>query len=545
MPRQQEAGQGRLRKRTGASYASPAGSDFVGPSQTENTEAQMDDSEPEEDNAQDESRINDLASSLKSRRLYSDSDEEFSDGNDGVDDDNEGVGDDKEYVEDDNEYIEDDNEYVQDDNEHVSQDWVPRATRKRKPAATRKKAAESFAPDDFGISDVGSWLQENSKAWSEVPSEDDWPLIRTTGFSKLKDWNLNMSIEAAFREFKLAGTPVDVSKRRILYESRSTRLLREAISHIRNHFNSVKSGASPSENPLIRNTRTAAIKASHAYLAGQPSQEVAKLLPAHSKILACAFTSPNGSVNSTLSGCLHICNHSHLFGIGREEAAHMPVSGGMSGGLVTPMAQNAMNLALKLETEVDDFKEHQINEISSIDKTLTQVMKKMKQMNTDSSTEFSVLKAQIEELTERFSKTEGTVTDLQKKANDSISVKDFKLGAEQIEKKSIHMDHLTDEVADKLKSGSSFNSQSDLASMHITGGKLLPEAEKRRIEHTQFQRPAGSKSGGLPPSNATTPIPEVPSSKAKTKPSTAASAGPAPKRSKTIDAREKLRQRFL
>ncbi|PTD11245.1 hypothetical protein HYE67_009063 [Fusarium culmorum] len=63
--------------------------------------------------------------------------------------------------------------------------------------------------DDFGTSDISTWLHENKAAWppGKTPDEDDWARIRCTGSRSKKTWDLNMAIEAAFREFRLAGTP--------------------------------------------------------------------------------------------------------------------------------------------------------------------------------------------------------------------------------------------------------------------------------------------------------------------------------------------------
>ncbi|KAI6761030.1 hypothetical protein HG531_001583 [Fusarium graminearum] len=63
---------------------------------------------------------------------------------------------------------------------------------------------QNLDPDDFGTSDVGSWLQENRHAWKTAPAIEDWTRIRTACSTSKKAWDLNMAIEAAFREFKIA-----------------------------------------------------------------------------------------------------------------------------------------------------------------------------------------------------------------------------------------------------------------------------------------------------------------------------------------------------
>lgn len=38
---------------------------------------------------------------------------------------------------------------------------------------------QNLDPDDFGTSDVGSWLQENRHSWKTAPAIEDWTRIRT------------------------------------------------------------------------------------------------------------------------------------------------------------------------------------------------------------------------------------------------------------------------------------------------------------------------------------------------------------------------------
>ncbi|KAM0498065.1 hypothetical protein ACHAP8_006517 [Fusarium lateritium] len=166
---------------------------------------------------------------------------------------------------------------------------------------------QNLDPDDFGISDVGSWLQKNRHAWTVVPAEDDWPRIRATGLSSKKDWNLNMAIEAAFREFAIDGAPIDVPNRRIVHDTNSTQLLRRVIGHIRSHFGSLKNSNDTTKSSFVDDTIRVALMARLKYLNGGTAEEVLRLLPARSKVLACGFVTPNGTLNSRLAGALLSC----------------------------------------------------------------------------------------------------------------------------------------------------------------------------------------------------------------------------------------------
>ncbi|KAM0296253.1 hypothetical protein ACHAPM_010245 [Fusarium culmorum] len=213
--------------------------------------------------------------------------------------------------------------------------------------------------DDFGTSDISTWLHENKAAWppGKTPDEDDWARIRCTGSRSKKTWDLNMAIEAAFREFRLAGAPVDVEQRRILHESHSTRLLRQVIYHMRRYFNENRN--SSAESSLVRKTRAAACRARLNRMAGGTPEEVSKHFPAHSKVIACRLVHPFGDIDGHIAAALLNCNQSYILGVPSDEAAHTCLSGNMSGESGTPSSQGAMALAMNLQPEVDSIREHQ------------------------------------------------------------------------------------------------------------------------------------------------------------------------------------------
>ncbi|KAF0636735.1 hypothetical protein FPSE5266_10378 [Fusarium pseudograminearum] len=319
---------------------------------------------------------------------------------------------------------------------------------------------QNLDPDDFGTSDVGSWLQENRGAWTTAPAVGDWPRIRTTGSTSKKAWDLNMAIEAAFREFKIAGAPANVEQRRILRESHLTRLLRQVIYHMRDYFDENRNCSA--ESSMVRKTRAAALNARSKHLTGGTPEEVSKLLPAHSQVLACVFVTPNAS----------------SVWYWKEETAQAALSSDMSGESDTPSSQGAMALATKLQTEVDNInmklraevnsireqqnsdamklqaeddsiREQQSNDNGEINQTLTQMLEKMNTMEIGST---AALESEIEKLAGKLGKVEGNNAELQK---------------------SIQLIHLLDEVAEKTKSDNASNTSN------------VPKLHQQSQNHTQ------------------------------------------------------------
>ncbi|RGP58508.1 hypothetical protein FLONG3_11429 [Fusarium longipes] len=371
-------------------------------------------------------------------------------------------------------------------------------------------------PNDLGVSDLASWLQYNSKAYGKkVPREDDWARILKTGLPEKKNWNLNMSIEAAFRQFELAGAPIDVLGRRILHDTPLTRLLREVIAHMKEHFkkedlrkkkDKKRGNKSNAESSLVRSTRSAASRARIASMEGRQS-EVATLLPSHSKILACWFTSPDGSIDESLAGGLMGCGHGHLLGLKRKSAEHMSFSNSIDSNLVSPMPTT--NPIRELEKRINNIKEELEAEIQDIDATFDQVFEILDELTQDPADEIN-----------------------EPKQDPSVKIDKMKQDL------SAKIDKVNQDLSDKIK-----EAQQDLsAKIEKMKQDLSAEIEKGGTnpsggvtQHTQPQFPAGSRSGDRPSLTATVPIsPQLTSNANRRKP-TATLPSRAPKKAKTID----------
>ncbi|KAF4455079.1 hypothetical protein F53441_2518 [Fusarium austroafricanum] len=110
----------------------------------------------------------------------------------------------------------------------------------------------------------------------------DWARIRLHDWAGHKTWPLTMATEAAFQEFRLAGAPINVPKRKSL-----------------------------------KTTPRAALKAAEAYLNGgyhreDPTQHFTSLLPSHAKVLACRFVTSHNHFDTVIGGCLSACRRQHL-----------------------------------------------------------------------------------------------------------------------------------------------------------------------------------------------------------------------------------------
>ncbi|QPC75569.1 hypothetical protein HYE68_006321 [Fusarium pseudograminearum] len=395
-----------------------------------------------------------------------------------------------------------------------------------------------------------------------------------------------MAIEAAFREFKIAGAPVNVEQRRILRESHLTRLLRQVIYHMRDYFDENRN--SSAESSMVRKTRAAALNARSKHLTGGTPEEVSKLLPAHSQVLACVFVTRNGILNGTLSGALVACNQRHLFGIGKEETAQAALSSDMSGESDTPSSQGAMALATKLQTEVDNInmnlraevnsireqrdsdvmklqaeddsiREQQSNDNGEINQTLTQMLEKMNTMEIGST---AALESEIEKLAGKLGKVEVNNAELQKK--------------------SIQLSQLLYEVAEKIKSDNA-SKTSNVPKLHqqsqnhtqallttatgrFSAATSISEGHRRLPTNTthptapsingngwaSVASPTNSgptPSGARRPSAPTTPDPEAQPSGGKRHASAATSPSQPSKRSKATDdiraKKDELLKQFL
>ncbi|CEI66445.1 unnamed protein product [Fusarium venenatum] len=75
---------------------------------------------------------------------------------------------------------------------------------------------------EFGGIDIESYLNENKETWKKRPNSNDWNTIRNTGSNTHKTWPMSMAIEAAFREFKAKNAAVNVDTHEILEETHLT-----------------------------------------------------------------------------------------------------------------------------------------------------------------------------------------------------------------------------------------------------------------------------------------------------------------------------------
>ncbi|KAM0421819.1 hypothetical protein ACHAPD_000258 [Fusarium lateritium] len=113
---------------------------------------------------------------------------------------------------------------------------------------------------EFGGIDIESYLNENKETWKKRPNSNDWNTIRNTGSNTHKTWPMSMAIEAAFREFKAKNAAACKKARAAYWDPIGT--------------------------------------------AGKRNVPWEAILPSHAQILACRFCSKDGSMNSTIAGCL-------------------------------------------------------------------------------------------------------------------------------------------------------------------------------------------------------------------------------------------------
>ncbi|QPC66829.1 hypothetical protein HYE67_009060 [Fusarium culmorum] len=200
------------------------------------------------------------------------------------------------------------------------------AAARKKAEAAKKKAAraekaetlidpDNIEPNDFGIAeDIEAWIDDRLDIWKDSgkPKADDWDAVRTEGTSTNKNWGQNMAIESAFRLFKEAGAPIDVENRSILQETEVTKLLREVIREIRQHYYTAKDSTSFGDTTLVRGVRNAAKKARSLRWEGRSPEKVAKHLPCHAKVLASMCAAFNGNINAITAAALAACNACYL-----------------------------------------------------------------------------------------------------------------------------------------------------------------------------------------------------------------------------------------
>ncbi|KAM0236867.1 hypothetical protein ACHAPO_004909 [Fusarium lateritium] len=117
---------------------------------------------------------------------------------------------------------------------------------------------------EFGETNIESYLNENTKTWKERPSSNDWNTIRNEGSKAYKTWPMNMAIEYAFREFRAANAAVNVNNGEILEEPYLTKLLKQVVFCIRNHYSNIE-GEKRVESSLVRTAKEACEKARAAY----------------------------------------------------------------------------------------------------------------------------------------------------------------------------------------------------------------------------------------------------------------------------------------
>ncbi|KAH7257687.1 hypothetical protein BKA59DRAFT_118915 [Fusarium tricinctum] len=182
--------------------------------------------------------------------------------------------------------------------------------------------AEVIGQNPYGISDIASFIDENSEVWKAVPGEEDWAKIRFGGNRK-KTWPMNIAIEVAFREFEAAGADVNAQTREILAQTKLTTLLVEVLDIIAKHYDGLASEPQYGENckivgksRLIRTTKDAAKHAVTAFFNGgtygERETHYTTFLPRHAKVLACRFVTAHGSIDGSIAGWLAACSQAHL-----------------------------------------------------------------------------------------------------------------------------------------------------------------------------------------------------------------------------------------
>jgi hypothetical protein len=175
--------------------------------------------------------------------------------------------------------------------------------------------AEVIGQNPYGISDIASFIDENSEVWKAVPGEEDWAKIRFGGNRK-KTWPMDIAIEVAFREFEAAGADVNA-------QTKLTTLLVEVLDIIAKHYDGLASEPQYGENckivgksRLIRTTKDAAKHAVTAFFNGgtygERETHYTTFLPRHAKVLACRFVTAHGSIDGSIAGWLAACSQAHL-----------------------------------------------------------------------------------------------------------------------------------------------------------------------------------------------------------------------------------------
>ncbi|KAL3606277.1 hypothetical protein FPOAC2_01233 [Fusarium poae] len=344
-----------------------------------------------------------------------------------------------------------------------------------------KETMENWDPNDFGVSDIRSWLQElaTRHPGEKVPKEDEWAKIRTT--TAKEDWTMNMVIEAVFRDFEKDGVPVSAPERRIFYETAQTTLLRDVISCVKTYFREISNGTDAVQTTLIQSTRRAATEARAAYLRDEPPYKVTRLLPAHAKVLACGFIYPRGNFDGVIAGALAGCQKAHLMNIKNDRDSAMPALQG------TIASTNKLEEARK--------KDHS---------DILQMQEKMQEKMRD--------------MERRLKNTEYGFSNLEKKSH-------IKLKAGQLANKSINMEHLSNDIADRLNA--EHVKEKSIQLKHLSA-EVIRKLERDSSSH---------QSDGHHRPSMTTPVPETPSFTDKHQKPVAASSG-----TPTPESRKRRRQ---